>query len=156
MTIGRWSYGYRLENTAGSGKNSMRSQNSAVRDTFRGHCAPSRCWQVSSSNVNYPPNPKTLRDKHVSRSISVPIRPPQVEATKFTEVGFHGRDVDQIIRDLVENAISLIRQKTRRTAGPKLKEEVDNKILEALCGAHADPRTVQEFRALLNEGKLDT
>ena len=57
-----------------------------------------------------------------------------MEATKFTEVGFHGRDVDQIIRDLVDNALVMVRQKQRR----KLKKDVDlaveNRLLDALCG----------------------
>lgn len=58
----------------------------------------------------------------------------QVEATKFTEVGFHGRDVDQIIRDLVDNAIVLTRAKMRRQALTEIGQGVEDKIVAALCG----------------------
>lgn len=61
----------------------------------------------------------------------------QVEATKFTEVGFHGRDVDQIIRDLVDNAIVMTRQKQRRKLRREVELAVEKKILDALCGDSA-------------------
>lgn len=79
----------------------------------------------------------------------------KVEATKFTEVGFHGRDVDQIIKDLVEISITL----TKKLRTDKLKEEVEkvveDKILDALIGAHAREDSRQSFRLLLRLGNLD-
>ena len=67
----------------------------------------------------------------------------QVEATKFTEVGFHGRDVDQIIRDLVDNAIVLVRAKLRRVQAIAIAEAVEGRILDALVGSGpaANPHT---------------
>ena len=62
------------------------------------------------------------------------LRAPQVEATKFTEVGFHGRDVDQIIRDLVDSAITLTRSKLRRASTASIAAAVEDKIVDALCG----------------------
>lgn len=64
-----------------------------------------------------------------------------MEATKFTEVGFHGRDVDQIIRDLVDNAISLQRQKVCVTLVYKVNRDVSYSVLKAthlfdICVAH--------------------
>jgi len=65
----------------------------------------------------------------------------QVEATKFTEVGFHGRDVDQIIRDLVDNAILLTRQRMRRRMKRQTDRAVEERILDAICGTGSDERT---------------
>ena len=57
----------------------------------------------------------------------------KVEATKFTEVGFHGRDVDQIIRDLVDNGIALTKQKMRAKFEKYVSEIIENKILDFIC-----------------------
>ena len=65
----------------------------------------------------------------------------QVEATKFTEVGFHGRDVDQIIRDLVDNAITMVRQRQRHTKRAEIQAAVDRRILDALCGENMSEQT---------------
>ena len=65
----------------------------------------------------------------------------QVEATKFTEVGFHGRDVDQIIRDLVDNAVTMVRQRQRHTRKAEIEAAVEKRILDALYGASAEART---------------
>ena len=62
----------------------------------------------------------------------------KVEATKFTEVGFHGRDVDQIIRDLVDNAILVQRQKVRTRIAPKVKAIVEKRIIDLLAGPQAE------------------
>jgi len=58
----------------------------------------------------------------------------QVEATKFTEVGFHGRDVDQIVRDLVDAAIISTRAKMRRQLRAEISRAVEDKILDSLVG----------------------
>ncbi|CAM6034762.1 unnamed protein product [Sphagnum compactum] len=78
----------------------------------------------------------------------------KVEATKFTEVGFHGRDVDQIIRDLVENAISLQRQKVRRRVVKEVEQAVENQIIKIIVGQQG-PREVNLFRKLFRDGALD-
>lgn len=79
----------------------------------------------------------------------------KVEATKFTEVGFHGRDVDQIIRDLVDAAIVLTRTKLRARMAAEIQEAVENKILDYLCGEESEKETRETFRKLLKEGALD-
>ncbi len=66
----------------------------------------------------------------------------QVEATKFTETGFHGRDVDQIIRDLVENALALTKQKLRESNQQQIEKAVEDIILKQLCGVEANERTI--------------
>lgn len=69
----------------------------------------------------------------------------QVEATKFTETGFHGRDVDQIIRDLVENALALTKQKLRERNKKQIERAVEDIILKELCGREANERTIVRF-----------
>ena len=79
----------------------------------------------------------------------------QVEATKFTEVGFHGRDVDEIIRDLVEASLTLTKQRMRKRAKAQVAAAVEKQILDALCGGGADAHTRETFRRLLRSGDLD-
>lgn len=90
----------------------------------------------------------------------------QVEATKFTEVGFHGRDVDQIIRDLVDNAIQLQRQKVRSQLAEEVEEAVAQQILFKLTGLNGpsesgnltpeERETYHSYRQLYDNGNLDT
>mmetsp|Transcript_34225 Transcript_34225/g.87540 ORF Transcript_34225/g.87540 Transcript_34225/m.87540 type:complete len:543 (-) Transcript_34225:315-1943(-) len=81
----------------------------------------------------------------------------KVEATKFTEVGYHGRDVDQIIRDLVENAIVHTRARMKREIASSLSHAVEEKLLDLLTGSdgEAGDQTRESFRTLLREGELD-
>jgi ATP-dependent HslUV protease ATP-binding subunit HslU len=79
----------------------------------------------------------------------------KVEATKFTEVGYVGRDVEQIIRDLVEIAIGMTREKMRKEVESKAELRAEERVLEALVGANARPETRQQFRKMLREGQLD-
>lgn len=79
----------------------------------------------------------------------------KVEATKFTEVGFHGRDVDQIIRDLVDNAIVLVRTRMRKQLREQIERAVEERILTALCGDNAMEETKNSMRQHLKNGDLD-
>lgn len=79
----------------------------------------------------------------------------KVEATKFTEVGFHGRDVDQIIRDLVDNGIALTKLKMRARFEKVVAEIIENKILDFVCGEGANDETREAFRSLYRDGTLD-
>jgi len=79
-----------------------------------------------------------------------------VEATKFTEVGFHGRDVDTIIRDLVEAAIPLTRTKMRAAHAPAVASAVEERILDIMMGTDGEKRGRDTFRDLLRSGDLDT
>lgn len=71
------------------------------------------------------------------------------------QVGFHGRDVDQIIRDLVENAIALERIKAKRRLAATVAKNVERRLVEALVGSDADNATIEQFRSLLRDGDLD-
>jgi ATP-dependent HslUV protease ATP-binding subunit HslU len=79
----------------------------------------------------------------------------KVEATKFTEVGYVGRDVEQIIRDLVEIALSMTRERLRREVASKAELRAEERVLDALVGANASAETRQKFRKMLREGQLD-
>ena len=79
----------------------------------------------------------------------------KVEATKFTEVGYVGRDVEQIIRDLVEAAIALVREKKREDVKAKAHINAEERVLDGLVGKTASPATRESFRKKLREGELD-
>ena len=79
----------------------------------------------------------------------------KVEATKFTEVGYVGRDVEQIVRDLVEAGIALIRDKKRENVKAKAHVNAEERVLEALVGKTASPATRESFRKKLRDGDLD-
>jgi ATP-dependent HslUV protease ATP-binding subunit HslU len=79
----------------------------------------------------------------------------KVEATKFTEVGYVGRDVEQIVRDLVEAAIGLTREKMREDVKARAHINAEERVLEALVGKTASPATRDSFRRKLRDGQLD-
>jgi ATP-dependent HslUV protease ATP-binding subunit HslU len=79
----------------------------------------------------------------------------KVEATKFTEVGYVGRDVEQIVRDLVEIAIAMTRERLRKEVEPKAELAAEDRVLDALVGGSASADTRQKFRKQLREGALD-
>ncbi|MCA0275191.1 MAG: ATP-dependent protease ATPase subunit HslU [Proteobacteria bacterium] len=79
----------------------------------------------------------------------------KVEATKFTEVGYVGRDVEQIVRDLVEGAIVLQRDKMREDVKAKAHLNAEERVLEALVGKTASPATKDSFRKKLRSGEMD-
>ena len=79
----------------------------------------------------------------------------KVEATKFTEVGYVGRDVEQIIRDLVEMAVMMTRERLRKQVAAKAELAAEEKIITALVGENASPETREKFRKKLWSGELD-
>ncbi|MGH6618918.1 MAG: ATP-dependent protease ATPase subunit HslU, partial [Alphaproteobacteria bacterium] len=79
----------------------------------------------------------------------------KVEATKFTEVGYVGRDVEQIVRDLVETAIHMSREEHRKSVVPKAEVMAEKRVLDALVGENASEATRQSFRNKLRAGELD-
>jgi|UniRef100_K3WIF2 ATP-dependent HslUV protease ATP-binding subunit HslU len=79
----------------------------------------------------------------------------KVEATKFTEVGFHGKDVDQIIRDLVENAINMVKKQRKERVRREVQHLVENRILDALTGANVTERSRASFERLLRLGEME-
>ncbi len=80
----------------------------------------------------------------------------KVEATKFTEIGYVGRDVEQIIRDLVEIAIHTTRMRLREEVQAKAATMAEERILDALVGESASPETRHKFRVMLRNQELDS
>jgi len=79
----------------------------------------------------------------------------KVEATKFTEVGYVGRDVEQIVRDLVEIGIVMVRENRRRGVQAKAQQNAEDRVLDALVGQSASSSTREAFRHRLRAGELD-
>jgi ATP-dependent HslUV protease ATP-binding subunit HslU len=79
----------------------------------------------------------------------------KVEATKFTEVGYVGRDVEQIVRDLVEVAIGMQREASRKEVQAKADLAAEERVLDALVGDNASPDTRQKFRVMLRQGQIN-
>ncbi len=96
---------------------------------------------------------KTEIARRLARLAQAPFL--KVEATKFTEVGYVGRDVESIIRDLVEIAISLTRNRLRREVTAKAELQAEERVLDALVGENASRDTREKFRQMLRKGELD-
>jgi ATP-dependent HslUV protease ATP-binding subunit HslU len=101
--------------------------------------------------------PTGVGKTEISRRLATLAKAPfiKVEATKFTEVGYVGRDVEQIIRDLVEAAISLLREHRREAVKAQAELAAEDRILDALVGENAGPATRNKFRDKLRAGELD-
>ena len=79
----------------------------------------------------------------------------KVEATKFTEVGYVGRDVDQIVRDLLEAGLGLVRDAKRKEVAAKAQLNAEERVIDALVGANAAVATREAFRRKLRANELD-
>jgi len=96
---------------------------------------------------------KTEISRRLARLAGAPFI--KVEATKFTEVGYVGRDVEQIVRDLVEAAIMQTRERKRKDVSARAHLAAEERVLDALVGAHASAPTKEAFRKKLRAGELD-
>jgi ATP-dependent HslUV protease ATP-binding subunit HslU len=96
---------------------------------------------------------KTEISRRLARLAGAPFL--KIEATKFTEVGYVGRDVEQIVRDLVEVGIGLVREERRKGVRAKAHQAAEDRVLDALVGTTASPATRDAFRKKLRAGELD-
>jgi len=110
----------------------------------------------------YPKNilmigPTGVGKTEISRRLAKLARAPfiKVEATKFTEVGYVGRDVEQIIRDLVDSAINMTRENMREDVKTKAQEAAEERVIDAIAGDSAREATRDMFRRKLKAGELD-
>ncbi|MCF6314833.1 MAG: ATP-dependent protease ATPase subunit HslU [Marinosulfonomonas sp.] len=110
----------------------------------------------------YPKNilmigPTGVGKTEISRRLAKLVQAPfiKVEATKFTEVGYVGRDVEQIIRDLVDSAIAMTREQMRQDVTAKAREAAEERVIEAIAGTDAREGTREMFRKKLKSGELD-
>ncbi|KAF0805603.1 ATP-dependent protease ATP-binding subunit HslU [Alcanivorax xiamenensis] len=122
---------------------------------MRAEVAPKNILMIGPTGVG-----KTEIARRLAKLADAPFL--KVEATKFTEVGYVGRDVESIIRDLVEMAIKMLREKAIQRVGSKADDAAEERILDALLPAargeeadNTDSGTRQIFRKKLREGELD-
>jgi ATP-dependent HslUV protease ATP-binding subunit HslU len=101
--------------------------------------------------------PTGVGKTEISRRLAKLAKAPflKVEATKFTEVGYVGRDVEQIVRDLVEVAIGMVRDRRRKEVEAKAEAAAEERVLSALVGATAQASTRESFRGKLRRGEMD-
>lgn len=95
---------------------------------------------------------KTEISRRLAKLVDAPFT--KVEATKFTEVGYVGRDVEQIVRDLLEAAIAMIREQRRASVKEEAQKAAEERVIDALVGVSASLATRESFRARLRDGSL--
>ncbi len=96
---------------------------------------------------------KTEISRRLAKLANAPFL--KVEATKFTEVGYVGRDVDQIIRDLMETGVGLVRESKRKEVSANAHLQAEERVITALVGANASPSTRETFRKKLRANEMD-
>jgi ATP-dependent HslUV protease ATP-binding subunit HslU len=101
--------------------------------------------------------PTGVGKTEISRRLAKLARAPfvKVEATKFTEVGYVGRDVEQIVRDLTDAAITMTREQMREDVKGRAHENAEDRVVEAIAGSDAREQTREMFRKKLKAGELD-
>ena len=117
-------------------------------ESLRGEITPKNILMIGPTGVG-----KTEVSRRLARLANAPFL--KVEATKFTEVGYVGRDVEQIVRDLVEAAVSMIREQKRAGVEQAARDKAEERLLDALVGAEAQASTREVFRRKLRAGELD-
>ena len=120
----------------------------ALSDEMRDEVLPKNILMIGPTGVG-----KTEISRRLSKLAQAPFI--KVEATRFTEVGYVGRDVEQIIRDLIEIAIAMEKEKKRKEVHAKAQLAAEEKVLDALVGKKASLATRESFRKRLRSGDLD-
>ena len=120
----------------------------ALDEQMREEVLPKNILMIGPTGVG-----KTEISRRLSKLAEAPFI--KVEATRFTEVGYVGRDVEQIIRDLIEIAIALEKEKKRKEVYAKAQLLAEEKVLDALVGNKASVATKESFRKRLRNGDLD-
>ncbi|SFO37324.1 ATP-dependent HslUV protease ATP-binding subunit HslU [Cohaesibacter marisflavi] len=117
-------------------------------DDLREEVLPKNILMIGPTGVG-----KTEISRRLAKLANAPFI--KIEATKFTEVGYVGRDVDQIVRDLIESGIALTREKRRKDVQAKAHGAAEERVLDALVGPGAGSATRDSFRKKLRDGLLD-
>ena len=119
-----------------------------LSDDLRDEVYPKNILMIGPTGVG-----KTEISRRLARLARAPFL--KVEATKFTEVGYVGRDVEQIIRDLVDSSIAMTRDNMREDVRARAKEAAEERVIEAIAGEDARDATREMFRKKLRSGELD-
>ena len=119
-----------------------------VDEGFRHEILPKNILMIGPTGVG-----KTEISRRLARLADAPFT--KVEATKFTEVGYVGRDVEQIVRDLLDAAILMVRDAKRNAVRAQAQAAAEDRVLDALVGASASESTRDSFRRKLRAGELD-
>ncbi len=117
-------------------------------DDLREEVLPKNILMIGPTGVG-----KTEIARRLARLAQAPFL--KIEATKFTEVGYVGRDVEQIIRDLVEISIHMVRERLRKEVSATAEMQAEERVLDALVGENASADTRQKFRVMLRAGELE-
>lgn len=117
-------------------------------DDIRDEVYPKNILMVGPTGVG-----KTEISRRLAKLANAPFL--KIEATKFTEVGYVGRDVEQIVRDLVDSAILMVRDQMRETVKANAHGSAEERVIDALCGSDAREQTREMFRKKLRDGVLD-
>jgi len=117
-------------------------------DKLREEVMPKNILMIGPTGVG-----KTEISRRLARLAGAPFI--KVEATKFTEVGYVGRDVEQIVRDLLEAAITQTRERKRKDVSARAHLAAEERVLDALVGANASAQTRDSFRRKLRTGELN-
>ena len=119
-----------------------------LEGAMRDEVSPKNILMIGPTGVG-----KTEIARRLARLANAPFL--KVEATKFTEVGYVGRDVDQIIRDLLEAGIAMVKAQRRRGVEAQAQLNAEARVLDALVGVNASETTRESFRRKLRAGELD-
>ena len=117
-------------------------------DKLREEVLPKNILMIGPTGIG-----KTEISRRLAKLAGAPFL--KIEATKFTEVGYVGRDVDSIVRDLLEVGIGLVREKRRKEVSARAELAAEERVLDALVGKSASPTTRDNFRKRLRAGELD-
>ena len=120
----------------------------ALSEDMKDEVLPKNILMIGPTGVG-----KTEISRRLSKLAQAPFI--KVEATRFTEVGYVGKDVEQIIRDLIEIAIAMEKEKRRKEVHAKAQLAAEEKVLDALVGKKASLATRESFRKRLRSGDLD-
>ncbi len=116
-------------------------------DAMREEVLPKNILMVGPTGVG-----KTEIARRLAKLTNAPFI--KIEATKFTEVGYVGRDVEQIIRDLLEAALHMSREEKRKRVEAKAELNAENRVIDAMVGDKASKETKEKFRTMLRNGEL--
>ena len=129
----------------------------SLRNRYRRKAVPSELQEEIMPKNILMIGPTGVGKTEIARRLSKIARAPfiKIEATKFTEVGYVGRDVESIIRDLVEISMNIVKTRSRQSQHEKARKAAEERVLDALVGESSSGTTRSKFREMLLKGEMD-